>query len=141
MTLSVDKNRIINIEAISDKTSYILKHRETVDTNITASITFVNLWGYIETVANIPDISVTVSSISTYSDGKISGIKEGTTTLTTSLYGLTITDMLTITVHESNLTIIGMRVKSQQNRPAQRAAQKLLPALSVAIQKLKQSRQ
>ena len=51
-------------------------------------------------VADIPDISVTDSSIATYSDGKISGVKEGNTTLTASLYGLTITDMPTITVHE-----------------------------------------
>ena len=51
-------------------------------------------------MADIPDISVTDSSIATYSDGKISGVKEGNTTLTASLYGLTITDMPTITVHE-----------------------------------------
>ena len=42
------------------------------------------------------------SSIATYSDGKISGVSEGTTTLTASLYGLTATIVPTINVHDCN---------------------------------------
>ena len=70
---------------------------ETITPNIK---TMINYLGGKAFVADIPDISVTDSSIATYSDGKISGVKEGNTTLTASLYGLTITDMPTITVHE-----------------------------------------
>ena len=88
---------IKNIELCFDKDSYILKTGETITPNIK---TMINYLGGKAFAADIPDISVTDSSIATYSDGKISGVKEGTTTLTASLYGLTITDMPTITVHE-----------------------------------------
>ena len=42
------------------------------------------------------------SSIATYSNGKILGLSEGTTTLTASLYGLTATIVPTINVHDCN---------------------------------------
>lgn len=95
--ISLIKNKIKNIELCFDKDSYILKTGETITPNIK---TMINYLGGKAFVADIPDISVTDSSIATYSDGKISGVKEGNTTLTASLYGLTITDMPTITVHE-----------------------------------------
>ena len=95
--ISLIKSKIKNIELCFDKDSYILKTGETITPNIK---TMINYLGGKAFAADIPDISVTDSSIATYSDGKISGVKEGTTTLTTSLYGLTITDMPTITVHE-----------------------------------------
>ena len=95
--ISLIKSKIKNIELCFDKDSYILKTGETITPNIK---TMINYLGGKAFVADIPDISVTDSSIATYSDGKISGVKEGTTTLTASLYGLTITDMPTITVHE-----------------------------------------
>ena len=95
--ISLIKSKIKNIELCFDKDSYILKTGETITPNIK---TMINYLGGKAFAADIPDISVTDSSIATYSDGKILGIKEGTTTLTASLYGLTITDMPTITVHE-----------------------------------------
>lgn len=95
--ISLIKSKIKNIELCFDKDSYILKTGETITPNIK---TMINYLGGKAFAADIPDISVTDSSIATYSDGKISGVKEGTTTLTASLYGLTITDMPTITVHE-----------------------------------------
>ena len=95
--ISLIKSKIKNIELCFDKDSYILKTGETITPNIK---TMINNLGGKAFVADIPDISVTDSSIATYSDGKISGVKEGNTTLTASLYGLTITDMPTITVHE-----------------------------------------
>ena len=95
--ISLIKSKIKNIELCFDKDSYILKTGETITPNIK---TMINYLGGKAFAADIPDISVTDSSIATYSDGKISGVKEGNTTLTASLYGLTITDMPTITVHE-----------------------------------------
>lgn len=95
--ISLIKSKIKNIELCFDKDSYILKTGETITPNIK---TMINYLGGKAFAADIPDISVTDSSIATYSDGKILGIKEGTITLTASLYGLTITDMPTITVHE-----------------------------------------
>ena len=47
-----------------------------------------------------PTVSINDPSIATYSDGKIIGLKEGTTTLTTSLYGLPSTTSATIIVHD-----------------------------------------
>ena len=95
--ISLIKSKIKNIELCFDKDSYILKTGETITPNIK---TMINYLGGKAFAADIPDISVTDSSIATYSNGKISGVKEGNTTLTASLYGLTITDMPTITVHE-----------------------------------------
>mgnify|MGYP002725083719 CR=1 FL=1 len=46
-------------------------------------------------------ISVANVSIASYDNGKISGLAEGTTTLTASLYGMTAANMPTVSVHES----------------------------------------
>lgn len=99
-TVSVAKSNIKNLKVIFDKDSYTLRTGETVAPDITAMITVSNQWGSKGIVADLPTISVDDSSIATYSNGKISGITEGTTTLTASLYGLTATDMPTISVHE-----------------------------------------
>ena len=96
--ISLIKSKIKKIELCFDKDSYILKTGETITPNIIK--TMINYLGSKAFVTDIPDISVTDSSIATYSDGKISGVKEGDTTLTASLYGLTITDMPIIKVHE-----------------------------------------
>ena len=53
-------------------------------------------------VADAPTFSMADSSIATYSNGKILGLSEGTTTLTASLYGLTATIVPTINVHDCN---------------------------------------
>ena len=52
-------------------------------------------------VTDTPTISVANASIASYNNGKISGLAEGTTTLTASLYGLTAANMPTVSVHES----------------------------------------
>lgn len=99
-TVSVAKNNIKNLKVIFDKDSYTLRTGETLTPDITAMITVSNQWGSKGIVADLPTISVDDSSIATYSNGKLSGIAEGTTTLTASLYGLTATDMPTVSVHE-----------------------------------------
>ena len=50
-------------------------------------------------MTDLPAISVNDPSIATYSNGKITGVAEGSTTLTASLYGLTAADMPTINVY------------------------------------------
>ena len=52
-------------------------------------------------VTDTPTISADNVSIVSYDNGKISGLAEGTTTLTASLYGLTAANMPTVSVHES----------------------------------------
>lgn len=99
-TVSVAKSNITNFKVIFDKDSYTLRTGETVTPDITAMITVSNQWGSKGIVADIPTISVNDSSIATYSNGKISGIAEGTTTLTASLYGLTATNTPTVSVHK-----------------------------------------
>ena len=100
VTVSVTKSWITNYKTYFDQDSYVLRLGETVTPNITPVIYLENSWGAIGTVLDTPTISIDDPSIATYSDGKIIGLKEGTTTLTTSLYGLPSTTSATIIVHD-----------------------------------------
>ena len=91
------KSKVTGLEVAFDKTSYILRTGESTEVNFTTKVT---AFGRSGTVTDMPDISVDDPSIATYSNRKISGVAEGTTTLTASLYGLTATDLPTINVHE-----------------------------------------
>ena len=97
VSLSVPKSKVTGLEVAFDKTSYILRTGESAEVNFTTKVT---AFGRSGTVTDMPDISVDNPSIATYSNGKISGVAEGTTTLTASLYGLTATNLPTINVHE-----------------------------------------
>ena len=100
VTVSVTQSWIKSFKPIFDQDSYILQLGETVTPNITPVIYLENSWGAIGTVLDTPTVSINDPSIATYSDGKIIGLKEGTTTLTTSLYGLPSTTSATIIVHD-----------------------------------------
>lgn len=88
VTVSVTKSWITNYKTYFDQDSYVLRLGETVTPNITPIISLINQLGSVGTVLDTPTVSINDPSIATYSDGKIIGLKEGTTTLTTSLYGL-----------------------------------------------------
>ena len=99
--LSVDSSKITGFKATFDKTSYTLRAGESTEANLTKSmITVSGQWpvGVDRMVTDTPTISVDNDSIASYNNGKISGLAEGTTTLTASLYGLTATDMPTVSV-------------------------------------------
>ena len=102
--LSVDSSKITGFKATFDKTSYTLRAGESTVASITKSgITVSGQWP-VEVdriVTDTPTISVANASIASYNNGKISGLAEGTTTLTASLYGLTAANMPTVSVHES----------------------------------------
>lgn len=100
VTVSVTKNWITNYKTYFDQDSYVLRLGETVTPNITPIISLINQFGSVGTVLDTPTVSINDPSIATYSDGKIIGLKEGTTTLTTSLYGLPSTNSATIIVHD-----------------------------------------
>ena len=100
VTVSVTQSWLKSFKPIFDQDSYILQLGETVTPNITPVIYLENSWGAIGTVLDTPTVSINDPSIATYSDGKIIGLKEGTTTLTTSLYGLPSTTSATIIVHD-----------------------------------------
>ena len=100
VTVSVTKSWITNYKTSFDQDSYVLRLGETVTPNITPILSLINQFGPIGTVLDTPTVSINDPSIATYSDGKIIGLKEGTTTLTTSLYGLPSTTSATIIVHD-----------------------------------------
>ena len=100
VTVSVTKSWITNYKTYFDQDSYVLRLGETVTPNITPIISLINQFGSVGTVLDTPTVSINDPSIATYSDGKIIGLKEGTTTLTTSLYGLPSTTSATIIVHD-----------------------------------------
>ena len=100
VTVSVTKSWITNYKTYFDQDSYVLRLGETLTPNITPIISLINQFGPIGTVLDTPTVSINDPSIATYSDGKIIGLKEGTTTLTTSLYGLPSTTSATIIVHD-----------------------------------------
>ena len=102
--LSVDSSKITGFKATFDKTSYTLRAGESTEANLTKTmITVSGQWpaGVDRIVTDTPTISVANASIASYNNGKISGLAEGTTTLTASLYGLTAANMPTVSVHES----------------------------------------
>ena len=99
VTVSVTKSWITNYKTYFDQDSYVLRLGETVTPNITPIISLINQFS-VGTVLDTPTVSINDPSIATYSDGKIIGLKEGTTTLTTSLYGLPSATSATIIVHD-----------------------------------------
>ena len=96
MSLSVPKSKVTGLKVAFDKTSYSLRTGESTEVKLTAKLT---VFGSDTIVTDLPDISVNDPSIATYSNGKITGVAEGSTTLTASLYGLTAADMPTINVY------------------------------------------
>ena len=96
MSLSVPKSKVTGLKVAFDKTSYSLRTGESTEVKLTAKLT---VFGSDTIVTDLPTISVNDPSIATYSNGKITGVAEGSTTLTASLYGLTAADMPTINVY------------------------------------------
>ena len=90
MSLSVPKSKVTGLKVAFDKTSYSLRTGESTEVKLTAKLT---VFGSDTIVTDLPAISVNDPSIATYSNGKITGVAEGSTTLTASLYGLTAADM------------------------------------------------
>ena len=93
MSLSVPKSKVTGLKVAFDKTSYSLRTGESTEVKLT-------VFGSDTIVTDLPAISVNDPSIATYSNGKITGVAEGSTTLTASLYGLTAADMPTINVYK-----------------------------------------
>ena len=100
VTVSVTQSWLKSFKPIFDQDSYILQLGETVTPNITPVIYLKDSWGAIGTVLDTPTISIDDPSIATYSNGNIIGLKEGTTTLRATLYGLPSTTSATIIVHK-----------------------------------------
>ena len=96
MSLSVPKSKVTGLKVAFDKTSYSLRTGESIEVKLTAKLT---VFGSDTIVTDLPAISVNDPSIATYSNGKITGVAEGSTTLTASMYGLTAADMPTINVY------------------------------------------
>ena len=96
MSLSVPKSKVTGLKVAFDKTSYSLRTGESTEVKLTAKLT---VFGSDTIVTDLPAISVNDPSIATYSNGKITGVAEGSTTLTASLYGQPAADMPTINVY------------------------------------------
>ena len=104
VSVSVDKTKIEKIEVTFDQDSYSLRIGESTTPVIKETriyVTDFRSYGRgLAPVLDTPVISVDDSSVVSYSNNKLSGLKEGTTNLTATLYGVTSSTSPPISVHD-----------------------------------------
>ena len=106
VSVSVNKTKIREVNVRFDQESYSLRIGENTTPEIKeTSIDVVNYWSWsygsgLAPVLDIPVISVADSSIADYNNNQLSGLKEGTTNLTATLYGITASGSSTVSVHD-----------------------------------------
>ena len=104
VSVSVDKTKIEKIEVTFDQDSYSLRIGESTTPAIKETriyVTDFRSYGRgLAPVLDTPVISVDDSSVTSYSNNKLSGLKEGTTNLTATLYGVTSSTSPLISVHD-----------------------------------------
>ncbi len=104
VSVSVDKTKIEKVEVTFDQDSYSLRIGESTTPAIKeARIYVTDFRSYgrgLAPVLDTPIISVDDSSIVSYSNNQLSGLKEGTTNLTATLYGVTSSTSPPISVHD-----------------------------------------
>lgn len=104
VSVSVDKTKIEKVEVTFDQDSYSLRIGESTtpvikETRIYVT-DFISFGRGLAPVLDTPVISVADSSIVSYSNNQLSGLKEGTTRLTATLYGVTSSTSPPISVHD-----------------------------------------
>ena len=87
--IAVLNARITEVYGEFDKTEYSLKAGETIEFGGVSTIKYKDHWGTPIVVADIPEITLSDTSVARLSENKIEGIKEGTARLQISLYGKT----------------------------------------------------
>lgn len=104
VSVSVDKTKIEKVDVTFDQDSYSLRIGESTTPAIKETRIYVtNFRSYgrgLAPVLDTPVISVADSLIVSYSNNKLSSLKEGTTNLTATLYGVTSSTSPPISVHD-----------------------------------------
>lgn len=104
VSVSVNKTKIKEVNVRFDQEPYSLRIGENTTPEIKETgIYVVDFWSNrrgLAPVLDIPVISVADSSIAVYNNNQLSGLKEGTTNLTATLYGITASGSSTVSVHD-----------------------------------------
>ena len=102
---SVDKKKIKKVDVTFDQDSYSLRIGQSTTPAIKETgIAVTNFWslgGRLAPVLDTPVVSIGDSSVASYSNKTLSGLKEGTTELTATLYGVTSSTSPPVSVHDS----------------------------------------
>ena len=104
VSVSVDKKKIKKVDVTFDQDAYSLRIGENITPVIKETrIDVTNFWslgGGLAPVLDTPVVSIADSSVASYSNNKLSGLKEGTTKLTATLYGVTSSTSPSVSVHD-----------------------------------------
>ena len=104
VSVSVDKKKIKKADVTFDQDAYSLRIGENITPVIKETrIDVTNFWslgGGLAPVLDTPVVSIGDSSVASYSNNKLSGLKEGTTNLTATLYGITASTSPPVSVHD-----------------------------------------
>ena len=103
VSVSVDKTKIKDVDVTFDQDSYSLRIGENTTPAIKETrIDVEYFWSGgrgLAPVLDTPVVSIADSSVASYSNNTLSGLKEGTTKLTATLYGITASGSATVSVH------------------------------------------
>ena len=103
VSVSVDKKEIKTVDVTFDQDSYSLRIGQSTTPAIKETgIAVTNFWslgGRLAPVLDTPVFSIADSSVATYNNNQLSGLKEGTTNLSATLYGITASGS-TVSVHD-----------------------------------------
>ena len=104
VSVSVDKKKIKKADVTFDQDAYSLRIGENITPVIKETrIDVTNFWslgGGLAPVLDTPVVSIGDSSVASYSNNKLSGLKEGMTNLTATLYGITVSTSPPVSVHD-----------------------------------------
>lgn len=104
VSVSVDKKEIKKVDVTFDQDAYSLRIGENTTPAIKETeIAVTNFWslgGELAPVLDTPVVSIADSSVASYDNKTLSGLKEGTTKLTATLYGVTSSTSPLVSVHD-----------------------------------------
>lgn len=103
VSVSVDKKKIKTVDVTFDQDAYSLRIGENITPIITETridvVNFSSQERGLAPVLDIPVVSIDDSSVASYNNNQLSGLKEGTTNLSATLYGMTASGS-TVSVHD-----------------------------------------
>ena len=104
VSVLVDKTKIEKVDVTFDQDAYSLRIGESTTPGVKETrIAVTNFWPHgrgLAPVLDTPVVSIADSSVASYSNNKLSGLKEGTTKLTATLYGVTSSTSSPVSVHD-----------------------------------------
>ena len=103
VSVSVDKKEIKKVDVTFDQDAYSLRIGENITPIITETridvVNFSSQGRGLAPVLDTPVVSIADSSVASYNNNQLSGLKEGTTNLSATLYGMTASGS-TVSVHD-----------------------------------------